>query len=345
METTLEWFLGAGILTVLVAQIIVIVRSIVGWFIKTGRERKGLLRLLYTEVAQNKNIIDYVSTLLDRPNDAKSALAMRGRYVTAEAWKAARLPLAQNISSKHFAVLSDYYKNLLLLEEVVTVERERKDRDASHETNSDTLDKAKILLEALVELQSEVLERLSQRLGRGAVAAVPEEAPGGVALGDRVQRPPHRLDQRLEGPGSRPSQRGLELGEGLLDGVEVRRVGRQVEQLAAPPLDQLPDPRPLVRGEVVHHDYLPRSKRRSEHVLQVGLEDRAGGCALHGHARSHPPEAHARQQRDVAAPVMRRLAARSLSRSGPGIQRGERGVRPALVHEHEALRVDLAGRE
>ena len=52
MEATLEWFLGAGILTVLVAQIIVIVRSIVGWFIKTGRERKGLLRLLYTEVAQ-----------------------------------------------------------------------------------------------------------------------------------------------------------------------------------------------------------------------------------------------------------------------------------------------------
>jgi len=54
MEATLEWFLGAGILTVLVAQIIVIVRSIVGWFIKTGRKRKGLLRLLYTEVAQNK---------------------------------------------------------------------------------------------------------------------------------------------------------------------------------------------------------------------------------------------------------------------------------------------------
>ena len=169
MDATLEWFLGAGILTVLVAQIIVIVRSIVGWFIKTGRERKGLLRLLYTEIAQNKNIIDYVSTLLDRPNDARSALAMRGRYVTAEAWKTARLPLAQNISSKHFAVLSDYYKNLLLLEEVVTVERERKDRDASYETNSDTIDKAKILLEALVQLQSEVLDLIRKKV-RGVTA-------------------------------------------------------------------------------------------------------------------------------------------------------------------------------
>src|SRR5215207_10510093 len=132
---------------------------------------------------------------------------------------------------------------------------------------------------------------------------------------------------------------------GLLIPFEVWRVGRQVEQLAAPPLDQLPDPRPLVRGEVVHHEHLPRSKRRSEHVLQVGLEDRAGGRALHGHARPHPREAHARQQRDVAAPVARRLAARSLSRSGPSVQWGERGVRPALVHEHQALRVDLAGGE
>jgi hypothetical protein len=192
METTLEWFLGAGILTVLVAQIIVIVRLIVGWFIKTGRERKGLLRLLYTEVAQNKNIIDYVSTLLDHPNDAKSALAMRGRYVTAEAWKAARLPLAQNISIKHFAVLSDYYKNLLLLEEVVTVERERKDRDASHETNSDTLDKAKILLEALVELQSEVLELIQTKV-RGVTA---RDKYAELAQNQELPTPPNSEKQR-----------------------------------------------------------------------------------------------------------------------------------------------------
>ena len=79
------------------------------------------------------------------------------------------MPLAQNISSKHFAVLSDYYKNLLLLEEVVTVERERKDRDASYETNSDTIDKAKILLEALVQLQSEVLDLVRKKV-RGVTA-------------------------------------------------------------------------------------------------------------------------------------------------------------------------------
>jgi hypothetical protein len=63
---------------------------------------------------------------------------------------------AQNISSKHFAVLSDYYKNVLLLDEVVTVERAKKDREAAYETSSDTIQKAKLLLQALSERQSEV---------------------------------------------------------------------------------------------------------------------------------------------------------------------------------------------
>src|SRR5215213_8642994 len=127
MYSALEWLLGAGIVTVLLTQIITIARSVIGSLITRSRARKGLLRLLYTEVAQNKVNADYVAPLLDQPDTAKGVLAMRGRYVSAEAWKASRVDLAQNISSKHFAVLSDYYKNVLLLDEVVTVERAKKD--------------------------------------------------------------------------------------------------------------------------------------------------------------------------------------------------------------------------
>src|SRR4051812_32840197 len=78
------------------------------------------------------------------------------------------------------------------------------------------------------------LERLSQQLGRVAVAAVEEEARG-VPDRDRLQRPPHRPNQSLAGPGLRPAQRGLKLREGLLDGVELRRgVGWQVQQSSQP---------------------------------------------------------------------------------------------------------------
>src|SRR5215217_3774996 len=153
---------------ILLTQIIAIGRSIIGASITKRRERKGLLRLLYTEVAQNKIITAYVASELDRP-EATRALAMRGRYVSAEAWKAARVDLSQNISSKDFAVLSDYYKNVLLLEEVVAIERAKKDRDANHETSSDRVREAKLLLQALSTLEGQV-EKLIRDKVRGVTA-------------------------------------------------------------------------------------------------------------------------------------------------------------------------------
>ena len=47
-----------------------------------------------------------------------------------------------------------------------------------------------------------------------------------------------------------------------LYGIEVRGVGRQVDELAAPLLDQLSNPRAIVRREIVHPHHLPRPKRR-----------------------------------------------------------------------------------
>ena len=59
----------------------------------------------------------------------------------------------------------------------------------------------------------------------------------------------------LEGAGGGFSEQGLELGEDLLDGVEVRAVGRQVAQLSAGRFDGRLDAGDLVRAQVVHdHD-------------------------------------------------------------------------------------------
>jgi hypothetical protein len=164
MALTLELLLGAGILAVLVTQLITTARSVIGALIPSRRERKGLLRLLYTEVAQNESHISYVASLLGDSDSARSALAMRGRYVSSEALKAVRVPLSQSISSKDFAVLSDYYKNVLLLEEVVTEERLKRDKDAAYETIRDTIDKTKLLLRALSEQGSEVQKRIRRKV-------------------------------------------------------------------------------------------------------------------------------------------------------------------------------------
>src|SRR5215210_2827964 len=78
---------------------------------------------------------------------------------------------------------------------------------------------------------------------------------------DRRDRRPQRLDQRLAGARLRLAQKALYLRERLLDGVVVRRVGWQEEQLAAPRLDQLAHLLALVRREVVRNYDLPGAKR------------------------------------------------------------------------------------
>src|ERR671911_214545 len=91
-----------------------------------------------------------------------------------------------------FAVLSDYYKNLLLLGEVVTLERVRKDKDASHETSSDTIRNAKILLKALDELQSEVLALIRCKV-RGVTA---RDTYAELAQNQELPTPPNSENQR-----------------------------------------------------------------------------------------------------------------------------------------------------
>src|SRR5215216_4514429 len=112
------------------------------------------------------------------------------------------------------------------------------------------------------------------------------EEPLGVLCSHRIQRPPHRLYQGLAGSCSCPPQQTLDLRKRLLYGVEVRRVGRQVDQVAASRFDQLPDLLALMDREVVHHDHLADPQARSEYPIDVGLEENLRGRAFH---RKHCP--------------------------------------------------------
>ena len=59
------------------------------------------------------------------------------------------------------------------------------------------------------------------------------EPGGGIFARNGVHGQAHRLHEGLVSAGAQPAQDRLELGERLLDGREVGRVGRQEEQLAA----------------------------------------------------------------------------------------------------------------
>ena len=76
----------------------------------------------------------------------------------------------------------------------------------------------------------------------------------------------------------------FEFRPSLFDGVEVRGVGRQIEQLGSCRFDPLADTLYLVSTQVIHHHHLAGTQRRTQHVVQIGEEDLAIGRRFHGHA-------------------------------------------------------------
>src|SRR5215207_1865353 len=130
------------------------------------------------------------------------------------------------------------------------------------------------------------LQHSSKRLNRSAVSTVLKETSR-VSGGDRIERLTHGLYQRFSAPGLRLTKKAFNLREGLFNGTKVRRVRRQVKQLAARVLDEFLHPFTLVGREVVHHHHLPLPKARNQNSLDVGLEDDPVGRALHCQAR--PP--------------------------------------------------------
>jgi hypothetical protein len=87
---------------------------------------------------------------------------------------------------------------------------------------------------------------------------------GGDLSGIRVD------DAFFNGAAGGGAEQRLELGEGELDRVQVRAVGRQVEELGARGLDRRAHARDLVRAEIVQHDDVARTQRRHERLLDVG---------------------------------------------------------------------------
>jgi len=75
-----------------------------------------------------------------------------------------------------------------------------------------------------------------------------------------------------------PSQVRFQLGEGHLDRVEVRAVGRQEQEPASGLAHDFVGSDILVRGEVVQNDYGARFKFRHQNLLNV----RSKGFAIHG---------------------------------------------------------------
>src|SRR3954468_113436 len=94
-------------------------------------------------------------------------------------------------------------------------------------------------------------------------AAVGEPA-GGVARGDGGEGVPGRGAEVVVGPSPSLPEGVLDLGEGLLDRIEVGRVGREPQEAGTPLLDGGPNGRAAMGREIVGDDDLARTEGRCQ---------------------------------------------------------------------------------
>ena len=134
----------------------------------------------------------------------------------------------------------------------------------------------------------------------------------------------------------------LDLGEGLFDRIEVRRVWRQEPEPGASRLDHLSDGRRLVRAEVVHDDDVAWFEDGHELLLDISVEAPAVDRPVED-AGCREPVAAQRANKGQRAPVaMRGEAAQPFALRPPASQRRHVGLDPRLVDEDQPARIEAA---
>src|SRR3954470_20664989 len=136
-------------------------------------------------------------------------------------------------------------------------------------------------------------------------------------------------------------EQSLELGEELLDWIEIRGLGRQVKHTGPGRPDRLFDPGDLVKGEIVHRDHVARLQRRCQHLLDVGAEHRTGHRPIEHKRRDDAARPQARHDGRGLPMTRRHRIDQALASWTPAGEAGHRCGGGGLVDEDEALAIHV----
>ena len=132
-----------------------------------------------------------------------------------------------------------------------------------------------------------------------------------------------------------PSKQGFDFGEHQLDGVKVRAVGREIEQLHPCAFEALADARDFMSWQIVDDDDAARFHLRDEAFFQPLLEDHAG----HGTRQQLRGEdgivGQAGQECRCHPVTMRRFADKFLALLAPTVRPRHCRVGAGFVDEHQ----------
>ena len=156
-----------------------------------------------------------------------------------------------------------------------------------------------------------------------------------------IDEPADEVPEAVHSPLADLSEHGLELGEGLFDGVEVGAVGREEAQGCACRLDPFAYRCPFVARQVVHDDDVTGPQFRHEHLGDIGFEPVSVDRTIQHHRRDHAGHAKARHQCGGFAVAMREAHAQALAPGAAAMAAGHVGRGPSFVDEDEPFGIEI----
>jgi hypothetical protein len=144
----------------------------------------------------------------------------------------------------------------------------------------------------------------------------------------------------LDGPRLGHSHEVLELGEELLDGVEVGAVGRQKEHVGSRLADSASRCPAFVAAEIVEDDDIPFGEGRSQYLLDVEGEEFAVDGAIDDPRGIDAIDPQGCDEGERLPVTVRNPRRQALSPRSPAAQRCHVGLDPGLIEEDQPFRVD-----
>ena len=133
----------------------------------------------------------------------------------------------------------------------------------------------------------------------------------------------------------------FELGEELLDRVEVWTVCREEEELGTCGADCAADRLPFVAAEVVDDDDIARLKGGDEHLLDIGQKGLAIDWAVDDAGRVDAIVAQRGQKGQRPPAALGNLGDQPFAAQRPSMAAGHIGLGPGLVDEDETRGIKL----
>jgi len=150
------------------------------------------------------------------------------------------------------------------------------------------------------------------------------------------------LDERGDGSGSGFSQDGFELGDRLLDRIEVRAVSRQITHSCACGFNGLANADDFVAGEIVEDDHVTWLKSWREHLLDIGAKALAIHWPVENAGSGQAAGSQRRNEGDRLPVAARNGGDEPLTARASAIPAGHVGGGPGFINKDQFFGIQIA---